>query len=126
MSRRSERARARATKLVAKLSQVSRDPSVAPLRCPTCSAPVPLGNDDTATCGFCQTTVPVPEVLRALRTSEREHSVDREAAERLYEKLCKPPGPLLRAWVSVTGIAGGAVALVAYLVLSASAICAAL
>lgn len=89
-------------------------PSVEPLHCPTCGAPVPLGDDDVVPCVACGARVPVPENLRELRRAEREDRADRADAEALYKKLGTPPSALLRAWVSVFVLGMGAVIAVMY------------
>ena len=84
-------------------------PSVAPLRCPKCNAPVPMGTTDTATCLACGASVPLPDDVRALRDSTSQNAEDRARAEKLYRKLGKPPSALLQAWVSVFVLGAGAV-----------------
>lgn len=84
-------------------------PSVTPLHCPTCNAPVPMGTADTATCLACGASVPLPDDVRALRDSAAENAEDRAQAEKLYRKLGKPPSALLQAWVSVFVLGAGAV-----------------
>lgn len=104
------RARALAEKLAAEATPAERAPTVAPLVCPTCSAPVPLGTADVASCVHCATAVPLPEAHRALRAAEHQHAADRAEAEALYRTLGKPPGPVLRAWTQLTAVAGGTLA----------------
>ena len=82
-------------------------PAVTPLLCPSCSAPVPLGDGEVATCSFCQAKVPLPPEYRAIRDAEQQRTVDRDAAEKLYRQLGSPPSAALRAWGSGVTIAGG-------------------
>lgn len=95
-----------------------RQPSVAPLHCPTCNAPVPLGTGDTATCAACGASVPLPEQYRALRDTEHQDSTDRAEAERLYRKLGKPPSKWLELWVTVFVLGAGAIGGVIYLLVA--------
>lgn len=97
----------RAAKLVGAGKPAS--PSVEPLRCPTCGAPVPLGDADIVPCVACGAQVPIPAPLRELRRAEREDRGDRAEAEALYKKLGTPPSALLRAWVAVFVLGAGAV-----------------
>ena len=109
-----KRADERAKRLAPDASQERREPSIAPLRCPTCSAPVPLGDGDTATCGGCGTSVALPEQYRALRDADRQDRADRAEAEHLYKKLGKPPSKLLETWVTVFVLGAGAFGAVVY------------
>jgi LSD1 subclass zinc finger protein len=120
MAKRADRARAHAAKLGD--DGVKIEPAVAPLRCPSCSAPLPLGAGDVATCAFCNAQVPLPEAYRKLRDAESGDREDRATAEALYQKL-GTPSRALDAWVTFTALAGGAVLSVAVAILS---ICAAL
>lgn len=83
-------------------------PALEPLRCPSCSAPVPLGTGDVATCAFCSASVPVPDPYRKLRDADREQRADRATAEHLYATLGKPSSALDR-WVALTTVGASAV-----------------
>ena len=96
-------------------------PALEPLRCPKCSAPVPLGSGDVATCSFCSEQVPLPEPYRQLRDAERARTTDRAQAEALYRKLGKP-SHALDLWVSLMSISSGAVLMLAYVLMSISAV----
>jgi LSD1 subclass zinc finger protein len=96
-------------------------PALEPLRCPKCSAPVPLGDGDVATCSFCSAQVPVPEAYRAMRDAERGQRADRAAAEKLYAELSKP-SRALEMWVTFTTISGGLVMTIAFAILALSAV----
>jgi hypothetical protein len=111
----------RAAKLVTAETERPDKPAVAPLRCPSCNAPVPLGDGEAATCGFCQTAVPLPEAYRTLRDAGKERAGDREAAEKLYRELGSPPSPALRAWASAVELATGAVFGIVMVILTLSA-----
>lgn len=104
-----KRALERAAKLVPLETDAIQGPAVEPLRCPSCNAPVPLGDGETATCAHCQTAVPLPEKYRVLRDVDKERTSDRDRAEQLYKKLGSPPSPLLRTWASLAALAAGAV-----------------
>jgi len=109
-----KRADERAKRLAPDASQERRAPSIAPLRCPTCNAPVPLGDAVTATCSACGASVPLPEQYRALRDADRQDRSDRAEAERLYRKLGKPPSKLLEIWVTVFVLGAGALGAIVY------------
>ncbi|HTJ42879.1 MAG TPA: hypothetical protein VL463_12335 [Kofleriaceae bacterium] len=85
-------------------------PTAAPLRCPSCGAPVPLADGDVATCVFCKAEVPLPQELRALRDADQQGRADRAEAEALYRSLGKPPSTILRAWVGAAELFAGALA----------------
>ena len=88
-------------------------PTVKPLHCPNCDAPVPLGTDDVATCVACGTKVPLPDDVKALRAADTQSAEDRAKAEKLYHKLGKPPSKLLEVWVGVFAIgASGLIAVI--------------
>lgn len=114
-----KRAKALAAKLTGGTEHVK--PALEPLRCPACSAPVPLGTGDVATCAYCSAQVPVPEAYRKLRDAECEQSADRAAAEHLYATLGKPSGALDR-WVALTTAGASVVIAIAYVILSLSAV----
>lgn len=114
-----ERAKAAAAKLVGGGERV--EPALAPLRCPKCNAPVPLGTGDVATCAFCSAQVPLPEEYRKLRDAERENRADRAEAEHLYRTL-GGPSRALDLWVAFTTMTGGAVLMVVYVLVSAFAV----
>ncbi len=117
-----KQARARAAALApAEIDAPAQSP-VAPLSCPTCSAPVPLGDGEVATCSFCQAKVPLPPEYRAIRDTERQRTTDREAAEKLYRELGSPPSAALRAWAATVAIAGGAVLGIITIILMISAV----
>jgi uncharacterized Zn finger protein (UPF0148 family) len=98
-------------------------PSVAPLHCPNCNAPVPLGTGDTATCAACGASVPLPEQYRALRDADRQNSTDRAEAEHLYKTLGKPPSTLLQLWVTVFVLGAGAIGGVIYVLVAIGGVC---
>ena len=118
---RSREALARAAKLAPSEADAPEKPAVAPLLCPSCSAPVPLGDGEVATCSFCQAKVPLPAEYRALRDAEHQRTTDREVAEKLYRKLGSPPSPALRAWTSAVTIASAALVGIVGLLLTISA-----
>lgn len=66
-----------------------------PLVCPSCSAPVPLGDGDAVECTHCHAQVPVPTEYRELRDTARTASGDRQEAEELYRHLGTPPDETL-------------------------------
>jgi hypothetical protein len=109
-----KRANERANRLVADGPHDRRQPSVAPLRCPSCNAPVPLGDADTAKCAACGTDVPLPDQYKTLRDTDRQERTDRAEAERLYHKLGKPPSKLLELWVTLFVLGAGAIGAVVY------------
>src|SRR5450432_666134 len=115
------KALARAAKLAANVEPHEK-PAVAPLLCPSCSAPVPLGDGEVATCSFCQAKVPLPPEYRAIRDAEHQRTADRDAAEKLYRELGSPPSAALRAWASVVEVTGGVLAGVITIILTISAI----
>ncbi|HTR55255.1 MAG TPA: hypothetical protein VMJ10_31450 [Kofleriaceae bacterium] len=119
MSKQRDRAIARAAKLGDGAAKV--EPPIAPLRCPTCGAPVPLGTGNVATCTSCSAQVPLPEPYRKLRDAERSSREDRAAAEALYEKLSKP-SRVLDAWVAFSTVASGAFVAIVVAILSVSAV----
>jgi LSD1 subclass zinc finger protein len=90
------------------------EPTVAPLVCGQCGAPVPLGSGAVATCVFCKAEVPVPEPYRVLRATEE----DLAAAERLFRKLGKPPSAALRAWAAFVEVSASGLLYGLYLLLS--------
>jgi LSD1 subclass zinc finger protein len=108
MGKRGDRARAHAAKLAGAAPETKVETTVAPLRCPTCSAPVPLGDGEVATCTSCGAQVPLPDAYRNMRDAERGDRADRAAAEALYQKLGSP-SRALDAWAAFTALAGGAV-----------------
>jgi LSD1 subclass zinc finger protein len=75
-----------------------------PLRCPSCSAPVPLGEGDAVACPFCDATVAIPESIRRVRALHRVAEADRARVEALYRGLGEPPGPMLRFWTASGGL----------------------
>jgi LSD1 subclass zinc finger protein len=107
-----KKALARAAQLAANVEPHEK-PAVAPLLCPACSAPVPLGDGDVATCSFCQAKVPLPPEYRAIRDAEQQRTTDRDAAEKLYRELGSPPSRALRRWASfvemTAGVMGGVI-----------------
>jgi LSD1 subclass zinc finger protein len=103
-----KKARARAARLAPDAAAPPVETAVAPLVCPSCGAPVPLGPGDVMTCVFCKATVPLPDEYRAVRDAQSQESADRDAAEALYRKLGKPPSTALRAWVSAGELLAGA------------------
>jgi LSD1 subclass zinc finger protein len=104
-----QRSKERAARLVPQ-KRAPAKAQVAPLSCPACRAPVPLGAGDVAACAHCGTRVPLPEPHRALRDAERQRSEDRAAAEALYQRLGAPPSAALRLWAQAALLAGGALA----------------
>jgi LSD1 subclass zinc finger protein len=114
-----ERAKAVAAKLVGGADRV--EPALEPLRCPSCSAPVPLGTGDVATCAFCHAEVPLPEPYRKLRDAEREQSADRADAERLYASLGNP-STALDWWVQVTTAGASVVFMIVFAIVSVCAV----
>ena len=114
--RRRRRARERVCRLAGDPGSAG-GPSVAPLRCPTCNAPVPLGEGqgDVATCVACGTAVPLPAGYRALRDADGRGRADRAEAEALYRRLGRPPSKLLEIWTTAFVLAAGAVAAFVYL-----------
>jgi len=109
----------RAAKLAG--GEAPEKPPVAPLLCPKCNAPVPLGDGETATCSHCQASVPLPPAYRELRDASRQRTADRDVAEKLYRELGSPPSPALRAWASLVALATGGVFVVVYAILTVSA-----
>jgi LSD1 subclass zinc finger protein len=107
MARGRKRALANAAKLVPADAETPEQPAVTPLLCPSCSAPVPLGDCEVATCSFCQAKVPLPPEYRAIRDAEQQRTIDRDAAEKLYRQLGSPPSAALRAWASGVTVASG-------------------
>jgi DNA-directed RNA polymerase subunit RPC12/RpoP len=80
-------------------SDSAASPVVArPLLCPSCKAPVPLGDGERTTCPYCGTSVAIPADYVELRDAARRDSADRAEASRLYARLGRPPGPALRLW----------------------------
>lgn len=69
-----------------------------PLQCAGCGAALPLGQEPTARCPFCNTRTPVPEAHLALQRSAKSFAADRRLAEQLYGEIGKPPGWFLRTW----------------------------
>jgi hypothetical protein len=59
---------------------------------------VPLADGDATTCPYCSAAVPIPEDLRQLRRELAALTGEREAAERLYRRLGRPPPQFLRAF----------------------------
>ena len=117
-----KKALARAAKLAPADGEPHEQPAVAPLSCPSCSAPVPLGDGDVATCSFCQAKVPLPPEYRAIRDAEQQRTTDRDAAEALYRELGSPPSAALRAWSSAVALTGGALFGVLVIILWISAV----
>ena len=78
--------------------------SLKPLLCPSCSAPVPLGEGDAVACPFCGATVAIPESIRRVRALHRVAEADRARIEALYHRLGAPPGPMLRFWTASGGL----------------------
>lgn len=104
-----KRALERAAKLVAPATDATHAPAIEPLRCPECSAPVPLGDGSTAVCVHCKAIVELPASYQTLRDHERQRGADRDNAEHLYEQLGSPPSPWLRAWAGFAAVAATAV-----------------
>lgn len=77
-----------------------------PLLCPRCQGPVPLGDGAWAVCPYCRNNVPIPASYQTLRAAARQESEDLAEAEKLYERLGKPPGALLGAWAVVARALG--------------------
>ncbi len=73
------------------------------LKCPSCGAPVPLGEGESVPCVYCRALVEVPEEHRALRAAEREHNLHRSAAHDLARRLSKPPSAVVRFLTDVHG-----------------------
>lgn len=71
------------------------------LSCPSCAAPVPLGDGDDALCPYCRVAFPAPERYRGLRDAERRTDEERAEAESLYATLGRPPGAVARFWGDV-------------------------
>ncbi|MFT3695649.1 MAG: hypothetical protein QM831_21105 [Kofleriaceae bacterium] len=104
-----KRALKRAAKLVTPDADRPREPSVTPLHCPECDAPLPLGDGATTICLHCKHEAPLPEEYRSLRDTETQRGADRDRAEQLYKELGSPPSPALRFWASFTTVAASAV-----------------
>lgn len=116
MGKSTRKARPNAGERAAKLAPADAPevkPTIAPLACPQCSAPVPLGDGDVVACPFCKAQVPVPEAYRALRDAARQDDADRAAAQALYRRIGKPPSRLFQWWANVAGVVAGVVGLVA-------------
>jgi len=104
------RGRQKALARAAKLAATPRDdepvsPRIAPLRCASCDAPVPLGQGDTAICTFCHATIPLPPEYRELRDAEQQRTADQDRAEELYRELGSPPSAALRIWARFAELA---------------------
>jgi hypothetical protein len=77
--------------------------AVRTLHCPNCGATVPPTGAETAECPRCDASIQVPPDYRAAREAELSHTAGREEAERLFKRLGRPPGLLLRIWGKVAG-----------------------
>jgi DNA-directed RNA polymerase subunit RPC12/RpoP len=87
--------------------------TLTPLLCPSCGAPVPLGDGDASDCTHCRTRVEIPASYRELRTTARVAGDDHQEAEQLYRALGTPPNETLyrvgggvRSVVGALSIAG--------------------
>jgi LSD1 subclass zinc finger protein len=110
MGYRGTMARKKALARAAQLAAAPRDDApptsrIAPLKCPSCDAPLPLGQGETAVCTFCHAAVPLPAEYRELRDAEQQRTADRDRAEQLYRELGSPPSAALRLWARFAEIA---------------------
>jgi hypothetical protein len=81
--------------------------TLTPLLCPSCGAPVPLGDGDASDCTHCRTRVEIPASYRELRTTARVAGDDHQEAEQLYRALGTPPNETLyRVAGSVRSVVG--------------------
>jgi len=83
---------------------------IAPLICPHCGAPVALGTfadttPDTAKCIACNTEGAIAPEYAAIRATARAAESDRKEAQDLAKHLVSPPGPMMRAWMTVSNVA---------------------
>ena len=88
-----KRAQAAAAATAAAPPQTAAAPSVAPLRCPSCDAPVPLAASDFA-CPFCHAAIHPPEAyqrLLALRVQSRQELARAERLWRFSRISCSWP-----------------------------------
>ncbi len=67
-----------------------------PLSCPSCGSAVPLGSGDHIECPYCSARVEIPESYRELRDTRRQAARDHAELQAAFERLGRPPGPLLR------------------------------
>jgi hypothetical protein len=102
VARRSKRKRKRG-----RGAKATRDASsvLAPLHCPSCAHPVPIGDGDTARCSFCRERVQIPEAYRELRAAARLDDVARARAEAIAEELARPPSAFVRFWIRAANVA---------------------
>lgn len=82
---------------------MANTPKLKPLSCAACGGMVPLGDGNEVTCPYCQQPVPIPPDYQMLRDAARQQAQAREAVNKAYERLGKPPGPLLRFWGGTAG-----------------------
>jgi hypothetical protein len=93
-----------ATKVESSSQGAASEIPVQTLRCPNCAAAVPPSEEENTTCLRCGTLLAVPAEYRALRAAERSADAGREEAERLFRRLGRPPGILLRIWGKVVPV----------------------
>ncbi|MGZ3456356.1 MAG: zinc ribbon domain-containing protein [Polyangiales bacterium] len=66
-------------------------PHVEVLKCKSCGAPIPIGDDDVKTCPHCGAEVVVPSAHRELRELARRDEQNRRLAEAQFDRLDSPP-----------------------------------
>lgn len=77
--------------------------SVRTLSCQGCGAVVTPSGAETLKCSRCGASVAVPHDYRAAREAELSVAARREEAARLFKRLGRPPGLLLRLWGKASG-----------------------
>jgi DNA-directed RNA polymerase subunit RPC12/RpoP len=76
---------------------------LAPLECPACRAPVPLGETDEVACPYCAAAVAIPEDYRALRDSSRGDAEALARAAEMFAALGRPPSAFARFLIRKVG-----------------------
>ncbi|HEY0882619.1 MAG TPA: hypothetical protein VGD87_13850, partial [Archangium sp.] len=80
---------------------MSTAPRLVPLRCSSCSAPLPLGDGADITCPNCNAKQPLPEDYRALRDAHRLSEGAERDLQKLSAELNRPPPLWKRVFVIV-------------------------
>lgn len=83
-------------------------PAVAPLVCPSCGSPVPVGRElaaDVVPCRACATRVAVRVDVAELRAAREHQHGAREEAQRLADDLARPPRFFARLSMALSGLA---------------------